>query len=176
MNPIEKVVLPLKKDAMNRAEQFAKETIESVRERLAAVDNDLHIAAPYPSSSIARHQWEAAYRRYKLFSSLTEWRPNQIVRPNGTCYADVSEKLSAKFINDAREDAALKYDLYVAKLNKKIGPVQDARLEGNHVWSFSFLYVTTVANNKECWKTQTIINTSKLGKVFNQFPTRKVKQ
>jgi hypothetical protein len=27
----------------------------------------------------------------------------------------------------------------------------------------------------ERWKTQTIVNTSKLGKVFNQFPTRRVK-
>ena len=43
------------------------------------------------------------------------------------------------------------------------------------MWSYSFLYVTTPSNGDQCWKTQQIINQSKLGKLFNQFPTRKIK-
>lgn len=89
-------------------------------------------------------------------------------------YADIDSEKCKKFVEEARKNAAEQYDLFVEKLNQKIGVAITARLEGNHVWSYSFLYVTTPTGD-QCWKTQQIINQSKYGKLFNQFPSRKVK-
>ena len=116
----------------------------------------------------------AGLSKYKFFNNITEWRENQIVRPNSPCYAGVIDTKVEEYVADARKDAAAQYDSFIAKLNAKIGPATVARLEGNHVWSYSFLFVET-ASGSQCWKTQMIINRSKLGKLFNQFPSRKVK-
>jgi hypothetical protein len=80
-----------------------------------------------------------------------------------------------RFITRAKEDAAAQYDSYVQKLIGKIGEVTAASLDGDHVWGFSYLTVTLPNGKKEVWKTQMIVNISKLGKLFNQFPTRKMK-
>lgn len=85
------------------------------------------------------------------------------------------EELVEKFIQAAKADAAAQYEAFVAKLQQKIGEVKNATLKGNHVWSYSILTVEKPDGTVEHWKTQMIINVSKLGKMFNQFPTRKVK-
>jgi len=86
-----------------------------------------------------------------------------------------SEFHEARFIKSACENAAFQYDAFIAKLDKKIGEAVSAELSGNHVWSFSVLTVEKADGSIEHWKTQMIINFSKLGKMFNQFPTRKIK-
>ena len=175
LNPIEAAVLPQKQDAIARAEKEARDIIRGVREELAKAGNNLHKAAPYPSGMLPLIEHHVAMERYHIFSLLTEWRPNQIVGMHGPCFADVTAKQCKKFVGRARQDAALQYDRFILKLTKKIGPVLSAFLEGNHVWSYSFLYVTKRGAKKECWKTQTIVNHSKFGHPFLQFPSRKVK-
>jgi hypothetical protein len=175
VNPIEAVVLPLKAEAMDKAEQFARDTIAGVRKLLLAASNDLRVAAPYPDSlRMNRIAYMVALGQYQLFQQLTTWRKSSISH-HEPCFADVDDKKCEVYIKEARENAAFQYDAFVAKLNKKIGEALTARLEGNHVWGYSFLFVTT-GHGSECWKTQQIINCSKLGKIFNQFPTRKVKE
>jgi hypothetical protein len=174
-NVIEKAVNPLKKDAMDRAEKFAKETIAQVEKELVAAGNDLKIAAPYPDSwNMGRNEYMMKLARYKLFQSLTLWRKSGIGSQD-PCYADMDAARCADFVEGARKDAEEQYKAFVAKLNHKIGPAKAARLEGNHVWFHSHLFVTTAKGEKQIWKTQMIVNVSKLGKVFNQFPTRQVK-
>lgn len=162
LNAIETAVNPLKQDAINRAEQYAREVIASVLEQLAAVGNDLNAAAPAPKAWTAptatAMQYKAAQRKRDMFKALR------------------SVDGQAKFVKEAQENAAFQYEAFVAKLNAKIGPVVSATLEGNHVWSHSLLTVVLPTGEKQIWKTQTIINVSKYGKVFNQFPTRKVGQ
>ena len=81
-----------------------------------------------------------------------------------------------KFAASARETAAAEYDAFVAKLEAKIGDdVAAAELAGNHVWNHSTLTITRTDGSVERWRTSMIINVSKLGKLFNQFPTRKAK-
>lgn len=176
MNPIETVVAPLKSEAMDRAEQYAKEVVATVRKELKAAGNDLHICAPYPDHKVifGRFEFINAARKYDLFQKLCTWRRSGIPAFE-PCLADVDSNHVAKFIKDARKDAALQYDLFVEKLCTKIGAVTKAELAGNHVWSFSFLTVTKANGSKEVWKTQQIMNVSKLGKVFAQWPTRKVR-
>jgi len=83
-------------------------------------------------------------------------------------YVIITDKKIEKFINDSRKDASEQYDASVAKLVKKIGPVTDATLDGDHVWNYSILTVAKENGQIERWKTQMIINVSKLGKLFNQ--------
>lgn len=172
---IEVVVNPLKTDAMDRAEQYARVVIADVTKELATAGNDLEICAPYPSSmNITRGAFMAKESKYRLFRKLTTSRRStrSMHEPN---FADMNPKAEAEFVKEAREDAAFQYEAFVAKLNKKVGEVVHAKLEGNHVWGFSFLHVELPTGEKQIWKTQQILNQSKLGKVFNQFPTRKVK-
>jgi hypothetical protein len=174
MNPIETAVLPLKAAAIERARNRAVELIENMREQLAAVDFDLDRAAPYPKTNIGRPAYMVAMSRRQMFQRV--FRPTKCSRKMtdpDTVY--LNEECRDLFIQHAGENAAFEYDAFVAKLNAKIGEVVSAELEGNHVWGHSILRVVKADGTKENWKTQMIINVSKLGKLFNQFPTRKVK-
>lgn len=177
LNPIEKVVLPLKNDAMNRAAEYAKDVVATVRKELAAAGNDLQKCAAYPSSlGLTTFQYRSQVAKYMLFRNLTVRRDNGSRGMHDPEFASMSPNGIAKFVKETRENAAAQYDAYVAKLNKKIGTVIHAELKGNHVWGFSFLTVELPSGEKQIWKTQQIINQSKYEKVFNQFPTRKVKE
>lgn len=174
MNRIEQAVAPLKDAAIERAEIEAKKIVDKVNEQLTAANNDLQICAPYPrhnGGNVVKYQSE--YRKYQLFHSLCRCRQGSH-RPNDPCYADIDPEYVTKFIENSRSDAALQYDAFIAKLIAKIGSVREATLTGDHVWSFSILTVTKEDGAKENWKTQMIVNVSKLGKLFNQWPTRKV--
>lgn len=159
VNPIEEAVRPLKEDAMNRAEKYAREVITQVIDALAAHSLDECAPAPraWTAPTATVEQYKAAQRKRDLYKGLR------------------SEAGQVKFVQDARDNAAAQYEAFIGKLNSKIGTVTSAKLNGNHVWSHSILTVTKADGTTENWKTQTIINISKLGKVFNQYPTRKVK-
>ena len=80
----------------------------------------------------------------------------------------------AKFVDDTMRDAAAQYDAFIAKLIRKIGDFDSATLTGSHVWGYSILTVTKGAAT-ERWGTRQIVNQSVLGKLFNQWPSRKIK-
>ncbi len=166
-------VQPLKDKAISRAEQTARETAERVRKTLKEAGNDLHVCAPYPSGS--SFEYMVKLSTYNLFTRLCKWRKGSISH-NEPCLADVDSNYVAKFVKDAKQDATIQYEAYVAKLVAKIGPVTAATLSDTQaIWFWSFLTVTTAAGQQQIWKTQCITNVSKLGKVFNQFPTQQVK-
>jgi hypothetical protein len=174
-NPIEVAVAPLKNDAIERAEKEAKDIVEKVRSSLEAVGNDLELAAPYPKSWGAdRNTYIMQLSKYKLFCSLVKHRARSRSR-NEPDFVDIDTTLVEKFVERTKQDAAFQYDAFVAKLQRKIGEVKDATLTGNHVWGHSILTVTLPDDSKQRWKTHMIVNRSKLGTLFNQWPSRKVK-
>jgi hypothetical protein len=177
-NPIVKAVEPLKADAIKRAEEEANKIIQRVTDLLHQAGNDIQIAAPYPKSVGPNALWGEHYHmalsKYKLFKSLTKSRKGSR-SPNEPDFADIDQNLVQRFIKQSKEDAAFQYKQFIHKLVRKIGKVKDAVLEGNHVWGYSILTVTLPDDTKQKWKTQQIVNVSKLGKLFNQWPTRKVK-
>lgn len=178
MNPIEAAVSPLKSDAIAAAEKFARVVISRVTGDLAQVDNDLQKLAPYPSSTWPRSRYMATRARRDLVLRLAlrdEYRTATVRRPCDPFYVQVSPILAEDFVRDAARNAQEQYDAFVAKLCKKIGPVVEASLTGNHVWSHSTLRVIKADGSCEWWVTHGIVNVSKLGKIFNQWPTRKVK-
>lgn len=172
-HPVAVAIEPLREDAINRAEEEAKKIVKRVREELKENGNDLNKVAPYPESNVPRYLYWVQLSKYRLFSSLCEWR-NGSYRPGEPCLADVDSNFVAKFVKASKESAAVQYDAFVVKLCQKVGSCESATITGNHVWSHSFLVVEKTTG-KEVWKTQQIVNVSKLGKLFNQWPSRKVK-
>lgn len=180
MNLIEKAVLPLKVDAIERATKEAKEYVAKITAALEAADGDVNIVAPYPfmHSGLNQFQRMAALRRHEQVHALVTADPNRKSRHgmNDPYYAVMDEAKINRFIQDRIDGAIADYDSFVAKLITKIGDVTSARLSGNHVWSYSILIVTKPDGEEQAWKTQQIVNVSKLGRYFNQWPSRKMKR
>lgn len=181
MNKIEEVVLPLKEDAIKYAEQRANELVEKVKVALEEADFDAQVVAPYPSSlHDSREGYHRKLARYNRVRSLTvsDKQRNPYCRGmKDPEYVVMNAERIEHFVEMFRDAAAQQYDAFVAKLNGKIGEdVVEARLEGNHVWGHSILYITRSDGNVEKWKTQTVHKLSKLGKPFFQYPTRKLKK
>lgn len=174
-NPIEDAVNPLKVDAVAKARTWAVDVVAKLTAELEANNMDSRLVAPYPKSTSPKFHVELV--KYKTLSFITEW--DYVAQPgsrtmNGPCIVKVDAERVAKFIKEAEEDAAAQYVAFVKKLVSKIGDCVTATLHGNHVWDSSILLVTKTTG-VECWKTQSIINVSKLGKFFQQWPTRKMK-
>lgn len=172
--PIVRVVAPLKVDAIAHAEKYAKEVLADAKKTLAASGWDLQKVAPYPSGS--SFDYMAKVMKYRFYTGITKAAEGSTIRHMDSPDIRVIDYTGcAKFVKEAKENAATQYDLYVVKLVGKIGTVLHATLEGNHIWGFSFLTVELPTGEKQIWKTQSILNQSKYGKIFNQFPTRIVK-
>jgi hypothetical protein len=173
-HPVALAVEPTRQKAVDAAAAEAKKIVAKVREELKASGFDLLVCAPYPNSGMGRATYMTAQAKYQLFSSLTKWRKGTY-SPREPHLADVTPELVAKFIAKAKERAAIDFDAFIVKLVQKIGACKKAELTGDFVWSYSFLAVDKVGGVREVWKTQQIINVSKLGRLFNQWPTRLMK-
>lgn len=176
-NPIVQVVLPLKADAAKRAEQYAKQMIERMRKALKTGEWDQNKVAPYPSGGGLYRDF-AAMAEYQLCVSLTEWDYKKQPGSRGfnePCIVKMAPARCKKFVERTIKDAEAQYDAFVLKLTEKIGKTKTASLKGNHIWDESFMTVVLVNGETQVWHTQQITNISKLGKVFSQWPTRKLR-
>jgi hypothetical protein len=174
MNPIEQAVAPLKDAAVDRARKEATDLIERILKKLEENGWDLNLVAPNPRGTLSRQDYIRAKSIRDLYQSVTTYTKSSR-RPDEPDIRARSVDAENRFIQESVKDAAFQYDLFVAKLVKKIGPVQSAELEGNHVWGYSILTVVLTSGEVQRWKTQQIVNVSSLGKLFNQWPTRKVR-
>jgi hypothetical protein len=177
--PIELAVAPLKEAALERAEKETREFVEKTRQELAAAGDDLTAIAPYPSMHES-NSYGMAYHmkryRHNLVMSFTKSKErHQSYTTSKPYYVEIEPAKVEKLVERRKREAAEQYDEFVAKLIGKIGHVKAAELTGSHVWAYSTLTVTKLDGSVERWKTQQIVNVSKLGKHFNQWPTRKVK-
>lgn len=166
-HPITVCLEPLKTEAVARAEKEAIAFIERVKVAVAAAGYDLRVYAPNAAHDIGM------YLKRLTAERLTEWTQSTYRHNEPMLVRFVPEKI-AKFVKDAKEDAAVAYDLFVMKMVTKCGTVDAAEIEGNHVWGYSILTVTK-GDAVERWKTQQIVNVSKHGLLFNQWPSRKIR-
>ena len=174
-NKIEAAVAPLKADAIAWAEREARGFIGRVEKELEANGWRIEIVAPFPKGNHWTAEVQAARAKYHLYGSLVQPVSDFTMRQPGDPYiVEMAAARTAHFVQEAMDAAAARYDAFVRKLAGKIGEVQDATLTGNHVWSHSLLTVTKPDGGKETWRTQQIVNVSKLGKPFNQWPSRKL--
>jgi hypothetical protein len=174
-NPIEAAVLPLKTDAIVRAERDALALMDRIFAKMDEHGWDADKAAPRGNSRADGHiQYKTKMSIHNLYLMVTTY-----VHPtrgyNDPNLRKRDQAVEDRFVENAKETAALQYDMFVAKLISKIGDTKTATITGNHVWGHSILTVETADGTVERWKTQQIVNQSKLGLLFNQWPSRKIK-
>lgn len=175
MNQIKLAIEPLRQISVDNAERGAKLMIADMHERFSKNDYDL-----WKACSFQGIDGKTYYSANSLFINLTASlvpSVNGIVNRENRYKRKPCAEAEARFIKAAKEEANVSFDKYVAKMISKIGDVDSAELSNvyaNNVWGYSIL--TVVKDGvKTNWKTQQIINCSKLGNLFNQWPTRKMK-
>ena len=175
-HPIYKVLHPFIVEAQNSALTAAHEKIERIREGMAMVGNDLEIYAPYPDSiKENRESYIAKKAKHNFIVSITTSDREFCRKFDDPDIRHLDNLKCNSFLEEVKKTAALDYEAYIMKLIRKIGECEEAEITGNHVWSFSILTVKKENGSTEKWKTQRILNQSKFGKIFNQWPSRKVK-
>lgn len=174
--PVGLVIHPLKVEAVARARTEAQAVIDRVRLDLEANGMDRDAAAPYPPHTMHHgYQRDLIVSKHNLYTMLTSanWEEN---RNADKKIVKMEPEYIARYIETAERDAARDYDAFICKMVAKVGEVTDASISGSHVWGHSILTVTTkVGGTVQQWKTQQIVNCSKLGNLFNQWPTRLMK-
>jgi len=186
-SPVRIAVEPLKAEAIAKAEASAREQIAALTAELEAGGWDLNVVAPLPPRPpvgmnansgefmMMRMERLRAEQERERFSGL-------FIPPGGTeplrgqpYIVKPYEWGQERYIRECKESADAAYEKYICKLEKKCGEVVSAELEGNHLWGYSHLTVVDADGNETVYRTQTIWNMSRYGKMFNQYPTRKVK-
>lgn len=156
---------------MKRASERAAEQYESCIKEFEKHDWDLDEVAPTPTAGIGRAAYIAMANKREFLSSLTVATRSG---PGKNIRAYSAERKKA-LMDEASQDAHDNYMAWVAKIIDKIGKVvQTAEMSGNP-WTGSTLSVVTQDGEKQVWHTKMIINASKYGKLFNQFPSRRDK-
>ncbi|MGL6228619.1 MAG: hypothetical protein ACRC3J_05325 [Culicoidibacterales bacterium] len=166
MNAIAKAVEQMRNEAMERA-------VALMQNRVSAAKNEFigkHWDDMRPTANMSRAE-------YKQQDSLRNFvRSIAVMGIDADGYysvLDINSESSDWIYDDVAKCASVSFDAYVAKLESKVGECDTAVLDGS-LWHGSVLTVTK-NDVVEKWKTQMIINVSSLGKLFNQFPTRKMK-
>jgi hypothetical protein len=176
MNPIEQAVAPHRQASIDRALEQGRKMVAGAYEQLEAAGWDLNIAAPRPLSTMRREAYKYAQAKENFFRRLvTPVDQTGCVRFNAPEPVIRNIEGEKAFLADVANDASLDFDAYIAKLNAKIGECTEAKLDSGAIWNGSILTVTKADGTTENWKTKMIINVSCLGKLFNQWPTRKMK-
>lgn len=178
MSAISLALAPLRVIAINRAEEYASRQIGYVRAALEAVNMDLDVFAPYPRGTLSRPAYAAAIQRRTQATMMTvpDEGGARCQRHTDPHYRRFTDKSCADYLAMARAQASADFDAFVTKLEARVGAHNacDA-VFGDNVWAYSIITVTATDGTVTRWKTQQIVNVSKLGKVFNQWPTRPVK-
>lgn len=140
---------------VDAARQRALTFINRVKDKINSAGG-LDKIAPTPNPKDDHTKYEEAKKKRTFYSMM--------------------DKISSEEYSDREARAAGdSYDAWVYKLVQKIGkPVTQADVTGDP-WTGSTISVTTNDGEQQRWDTKMIINRSKLGKMFNQFPTRRVK-
>lgn len=81
-----------------------------------------------------------------------------------------SQESADRFVKRSVEEAAMVFDLFVTKMDHKIGDHDSATVEGRP-WTGCVVTIKK-GDLTEQWHTQQIINYSVYGKAYNQWPTR----
>lgn len=165
------------------AEQMAREFLNSKVPKLEQNNWDLkkvvsnydHECWPCRSGGgcIEHNPTEHSSQIYGFYSKITS-PVNPSRKKNEPDIRRLNQDAVNRYIESSVKDAENEYIAFIAKMTEKIGkPVVDASIDGN-IWDRCTLHVTTNDGEKQSWFTQMIWNTSVYGKIFNQFPTRRV--
>jgi len=168
-SPIALAIAPLRDEAVAAAKVWAEKTAEAAREKLTAAGFDLEVAAPYPKAGIGRERFKQALALRAHLSRFMQSDDDRFTRFSWSVDG------AARFVQRQMEETAASFDSFVLKLDGKVGAHTAAELVIGATWCYSILRVTMADGTVQRWKTQSIVNCSVLGKLFNQWPTRLMK-
>lgn len=155
---------------MDYARKRAEEQYEYCMSQLEKHDWDLDKAAPRPTGTTSKERYRSMNEKRNFLASLTvakSLRESNIRVPSSAKKTQLKE--------DAARNAHESYMAWVNKIIDKIGKiVQSAEMHGDP-WTGSTLSVVTQDGEEQTWSTKMIVNASKYGTLFNQFPSRRVK-
>ena len=176
MNHIAQAVEPRRTASIERARAAAAKSIEAAYADLESNGWDLDKAAPGPNGRMSRVDYKMAQAKHNFYATITIANPNaprriRMTDPRPVIASD--ERISIVLARVERE-ASEQFDAYIGKLTGKIGETTAASINNSPLWNGSVLTVTKPDGTTEQWKTKMIINVSSLGKLFNQWPTRRV--
>lgn len=190
-NPIYAAVEVYRAPAIQRAKERAAEMLDKMYAALAAADWNLDVVAPEPrsmrDSKREYHQKKAARAAFLSIASRDKARcdaayrefyanPNRDLRERAATFVQRDQELANRYIKHAADEADAAFFGYVSKLTAKVGEgVVKAEVDNGSLWTHSILTITKADGSIQRWKTQCIINVSVLGKLFNQWPTRLLK-
>lgn len=175
-HPVARAVAPLREKAIERAEVAARAFIASVAAKLAEHDDDFNAAYPYPSSGDRNYLLERRIRAEARSVTRSTGAPVSYA-PNAPLYREVGGDGVGRYVKQAREAADAAYEAFVVKLVSKVGDCESAKIDcTTGVWSYSDIVVVKAGGVREVWRTQQILNRSKRGLWYNQWPTRKLKR
>jgi hypothetical protein len=157
--------------AKKRSEEFVRDKLEILKKH----DMDLDKVAPRPRSNMSRGEYMAAEAKRDLYRSFTKPVSSSTARSGEPYIVKANQAMIDRYVELNVKGAEEAYRNFMAKMIQKIGkPVVDAKMTGN-IWTNATLHVTTNDGEYQTWSTQMILNFSKYQKMFNQFPSRKVK-
>ena len=157
-----------KQKAADEAKAFVGKLLDNLKKH----DWDLDKVAPYPKSMNSDYKIMKNKRdTYQMVSKATKSSYGR-----GEPYTVQADQVKINhYIEMNVKGAEEAYRSFMEKMIQKIGkPVIDAKMTGN-IWTNALLTVTTNDGEEQVWKTQMILNFSKYNKMFNQFPSRRIK-
>ena len=185
MNNVIAIALePLREDAVRVARQKAERMTGKIYAHLIMHQWDLNAAYPYPwggTRRLSQEDYTQAKAKRQMAESLTvkDESKRTSLRIGDPYFVVADDNRAKDFCDFNMLEASLQFDNFVAKLTRKISdlsPVVEAQItEHGDLWQFSILTCTHKDGSTTKWKTKQIINVSKLGKLFNQWPTNQVK-
>lgn len=167
----------LEKACLDQLQQQA----ETIRQRLIEHDWDLNAAYPYPSfrMRLDHHTSKIMLAKLEQVQEITVATGSHSRRIDEPCPVKMRPDLSEHQAKQAKEYAASFIDSYVRKMAAKVeahhGDVTltAADYNGHRDPFASSLLALHAGDKRMAYTTRCIINVSKYGKLFNQWPTRK---
>lgn len=172
-SPIALAVQPRRQAAIDRALDCARGYVRHVEARLMEHGMNIDAAFPRPKHTMSRRDYVATQNLRSSAARLVRNLPKQSYRPDEPTIVVMDADNISRFFDSVYRDAAAQFDDYVAKLESKVGKADEAVIDDSPLWNGSVLTVR-VAGEIQRWKTKMIVNVSCLGKLFNQFPTRRM--
>jgi hypothetical protein len=168
---------PMRLATIELAEQRTRARAASVYSRIASMGGDIHAAYPYPNPRLgdrAYHENKSAYLFAMSIVALDFTKNSPIRHHTDPLFVVPCDDSLNKVVAEERKSADEQFEAYLVKLAGKTGPVANATLHasGAGVWEQSTLVVTRPDGTTAVFITKRIINVSKLGKLFYQWPTR----
>lgn len=174
MNPIQAAVEPRRQAVIERAVMDMSNRVERELLALDGTDGNLTALYPHPHGRMSREEYKRLQAKRAFIFSITSPAGRRISFKDPELVTR-DEKKIGEVLETAARMASFTFDEYVAKLTSKIGACTSAEINSAPLWDGSVLTITREDGSKESWKTSMILNVSSLGKLFNQWPTRKLK-